>query len=238
MTQPIIGITLDYEAVGGYSPMPYYALRENYCQAVSKAGGIPLLLPHEVEKAAHYLKLIDGLIIPGGNFDIDPSHYGVDFRHQTVITKDRRTLFELAITKMALAENMPILGICGGQQLLNVILGGSLIQHIPDSINNALEHEQATPKTETSHPVAITPGSLLHKIVQQPKLEVNSSHHQAVDKVAPKVIVNALAPDGVIEGIEYTEHRFCLGLQWHPEYEITAGDSAIFHHFIQASSHT
>lgn len=236
MSQPIIGITLDFEAVGGYSPMPYYALRENYAQSVSNAGGVPLFLPHEVEKAGEYLKLIDGLVIPGGNFDIDPAYYGVDFRHQTVITKDRRTLFELAITRQALAEHMPILGICGGQQLLNVILGGSLIQHIPDSVANALAHEQPNPRTETSHSVAITPGTLLHRIVQQEELAVNSSHHQAVDRLAPGMIVNAVAPDGVIEGIEYTEHPFCLGLQWHPEYEITAGDRVIFHHFIQASS--
>jgi putative glutamine amidotransferase len=236
MSQPVIGITLDSEESGTYSAFPYYILRENYCHAISRAGGIPLLLPQEVALAGHYATLIQGLVITGGNFDIDPSHYGGANRHATVITKDRRTAFELALTEKALASNLPILGICGGQQLLNVILGGTLIQHIPDTVPNALEHEQKNPKNETSHRVSVTPGTLFHKIVGVSSLEVNSTHHQAVDQVAPSCRVNAIAPDGVIEGIEHSTHPFCIGLQWHPEYEITTSDSALFNHFIQAAA--
>ena len=131
MSTPVIGITLDSEGPGGYSKLPWYALRQNYCDAVVRAGGLPILLPHEPEQAAAYLKKLDGLLITGGAFDVDPSIFGASNRHPTVKTKDRRTAFEIAITKAAIEQDMPVLGICGGQQLLNVILGGTLIQHIP-----------------------------------------------------------------------------------------------------------
>lgn len=235
MSQPVIGITLDSEESGEYSAFPYYVLRENYCRAIRQAGGIPLLLPHEAELAEAYIARIDGLVVTGGNFDVDPSYYGAGNRHATVVTKDRRTAFELALMEGALARRMPLLGICGGEQLLNVVLGGTLIQHIPDSIENALQHEQKNPKNEVSHTVSIPEGTLLHRIVGSSQMQVNSTHHQAVDKVAPVMRVNAVAPDGVIEGIEHSEHPFCIGLQWHPEYEITAEDSAIFTHFIRAA---
>jgi putative glutamine amidotransferase len=235
MKKPIIGITLDWEPSGEYSVFPHYALRENYASAVAAAGGVPLMLPHVPEMAKEMINLLDGLVITGGNFDIDPSYYGVEQRHQTVTTKDKRTAFEVSITKKALERHMPILGICGGQQLLNVILGGSLIQHIPDAVDNALEHEQKHTRTEPGHTVTITPDTLLHHITGQTELAVNTSHHQAVATVAPDVLVNAVAPDGVIEGIEYSKHPFCLGVQWHPEYEISDGDSRIFQAFVQAT---
>jgi putative glutamine amidotransferase len=147
MAQPVIGLTLDYEQPGGYSKLPWYALRENYCAAVARAGGLPILLPHEPEKVAAYLALLDGIVITGGAFDVDPALFGATTRHETVTTKDRRTAFELAITRAALAEDKPVLGICGGQQLLNVALGGTLVQHIPDEVADALAHEQPNPRT-------------------------------------------------------------------------------------------
>ncbi|HXA69124.1 MAG TPA: gamma-glutamyl-gamma-aminobutyrate hydrolase family protein, partial [Stellaceae bacterium] len=131
MAQPVIGLTLDAEPPGGYSALPWYALRENYCAAVVRAGGLPLLLPHEVEQADAYLRIIDGLVVTGGGFDIDPAIFGAETRHPTIKTKDRRTQFELAVTRRGLSADKPVLGICGGQQLLNVALGGTLIQHIP-----------------------------------------------------------------------------------------------------------
>ncbi|HEX3972839.1 MAG TPA: gamma-glutamyl-gamma-aminobutyrate hydrolase family protein, partial [Stellaceae bacterium] len=135
MAQPVIGLTLDSEPPGGYSKThPWYALRENYCSAVVAAGGLPILLPHEPEHATDYLGLIHGLIVTGGAFDIDPALFGAASKHSTVITKDRRTAFEFAITKGALGADKPVFGICGGQQLLNVVLGGTLIQHIPDEV--------------------------------------------------------------------------------------------------------
>jgi putative glutamine amidotransferase len=130
---------------------------------------------------------------------------------------------------------MPVLGICGGQQLLAVALGGTLIQHIPDSIPGALEHEQTNPRDQPSHKVSITPGSILAQIVGGTVMAVNSAHHQAVALPGPHATVNAVAPDGVVEGVEDARHRFCLGVQWHPEFMIDPGDSKIFAAFIAAA---
>jgi putative glutamine amidotransferase len=235
MAQPVIGLTLDSEPPGGYSKThPWYALRENYCTAVVAAGGLPILLPHEPERAADYLGLIQGLIVTGGAFDVDPALFGAATKHASVTTKDRRTQFEFAITQGALKADKPVLGICGGQQLLNVVLGGTLIQHIPDEVPNALAHEQPNPRTEPGHTVAIAPGSLLHKITRSDELAVNSAHHQAVKDVAPGIVVDATAPDGVIEGIEDPRRRFCIGVQWHPEYGLSEGDKRLFAAFIAA----
>ncbi len=236
MAQPVIGLTLDSEPPGGYSKThPWYALRENYATAVVAAGGLPILLPHEPEQAAAYLALIDGLVVTGGAFDVDPALFGASDRHATVTTKDRRTAFELAITRGAVTSDKPVLGICGGQQLLNVALGGTLIQHIPDEIDGALPHEQPNPRTEAGHVVRVVQGTMLHRITGALELPVNSAHHQAVKDTAPGLVVDAVAPDGVIEGIEDPHRRFCIGVQWHPEYAISAGDSALFAAFIAAT---
>lgn len=233
--RPVIGITLDSEPPGGYSKMPWYALRENYCAAVTAAGGLPMLLPHEPDQAPDYLDRIQGLVITGGAFDVDPALFGAGTRHATVKTKDRRTAFELAVTRGAIARGMPILGICGGQQLLAVVLGGTLVQHIPDEVPGALAHEQPNPRTEPGHTVRVGAGTLLHRIVGVDELPVNSAHHQAVQSVPAGIVVDAVAPDGVIEGIEDPGQRFCLGVQWHPEYGISAGDGRIFQAFVAAA---
>jgi putative glutamine amidotransferase len=236
MARPIIGLTLDSEPPGGYSKThSWYALRENYCSAVARAGGLPILLPHAPDEAEAYLALIDALVVTGGAFDVDPALFGADARHPTVTTKDRRTAFELAITKGAAAADKPVLGICGGQQLLNVALGGTLIQHIPDEVPGALAHEQPNPRTEAGHTVRITLGSLLHRVTGAAELAVNSAHHQAVKDLAPGLVVDAVAPDGVIEGIEAPGRRFVIGVQWHPEYALSDGDTRLFAAFVAAA---
>jgi putative glutamine amidotransferase len=231
---PKIGLTLDAENPGGYSAYPWYALRANYAQAIADAGGLPLPLPHLPALAEDMLGCIDALIVTGGAFDVSPALYGAQDRHGTVTLKEGRTAAELALLRGALARNMPVLGICGGQQLLAVVLGGTLIQHIPDAVPAALPHEQPNPRHEPGHAVRITPGTLLHRIVGAETMQVNSSHHQAVRDAGPAA-VNAMAPDGVIEGIEDPSRPFCLGVQWHPEFQIDPGDRRLFTALIAAA---
>ncbi len=235
MRKPVVGITLDSESPGGYSHYPWYALRENYAGAIAAAGGVPLALPHLPALAADMLDAIDALVVTGGNFDVDPALYGAPGRHATVTLKQGRTEAELALLRGALDRGMPVLGICGGEQLLAVALGGSLIQHIPDAIDGALEHEQMNPRHEPGHDVAILPGTRLHAIVGAPRMAVNSAHHQAVADPGAAAMVCAVAPDGVIEAIESRAHGFALGLQWHPEFLIDPGDARIFQAFLAAT---
>ncbi len=231
---PLIGVTLDAEQPGGYSKLPWYALRQNYFGAIADAGGLPTALPHHPDLAEAYLDRIAGLVVTGGAFDVDPALYGGGAQHETVVLKAGRTDFELAMVRGALARDMPVLGICGGQQLLAVALGGTLIQHIPDAIPDALAHEQPNPRTEPGHEITLAPGTLLACVTGAARMAVNSAHHQAVASVGPGCVVNATAPDGVIEGIESTAHRFALGVQWHPEYAVDPQDTAIFRAFVAA----
>ncbi len=232
--RPLIGLTLDSEEPGPYSSMPWYAIRRNYMASVADAGGLPVAVSHETDLAGVYLEELDGVIVTGGAFDIDPALFGAGTRHETVTTKDRRTRFEWAVAEGALKRDLPVFGICGGQQLLNVVLGGTLIQHIPDAVPDCLAHEQPGPRTSAGHTVAVARGTRLHDIVGVGELPVNSAHHQAADGIGEGVTVNAVAPDGVIEGIEHPGYRFCLGVQWHPEYGISQGDGRLFRAFIEA----
>lgn len=235
-SRPRIGVTLDSEEPGGYSKFPWLALRQNYASSIIEAGGLPLPLPHAPEALVDaYLDQLDGLVVTGGAFDIDPALYGESERHPTVGLKAARTAFEWAITEKALARDLPVLGICGGQQLLNVVLGGTLIQHIPDRIADALAHEQPNPRDEPGHDVAVVPGTLLHRLVGATSLAVNSAHHQAADRVGDGVVVSATSADGVIEAIEHTGYRFCLGVQWHPEFFISDGDRRIVEALVRAA---
>jgi putative glutamine amidotransferase len=232
---PTVGITLDREQGGGYARQPWYALRENYAECVTGAGGLPLMLAHEPRLAGDCVARLDALIVTGGDFDVDPALFGDTTRHPKVTTKDRRTQFEFEVTKAALECGLPVLGICGGQQLLNVVLGGTLIQHIPDEVAEALAHEQPNPRDEPGHEVAVTPGTLLYRIVASDSMAVNSAHHQAAKEVGADVVVNAVTSDGIIEGIESTVHKFCLGVQWHPEFTIDPGDEKIFQALVAAA---
>ena len=176
MARPLIGVTLDAEPPGGWSRFPWYALRVNYTDAITGSGGLPVALPHDPALAAEMLDRLDGLVVTGGAFDVDPALYGAADTHPTVTLKGRRTAAELALVQGALQRDMPVLGICGGQQLLAVALGGTLIQHIPDSVPGALEHEQPNPRNEPGHTVTVTPGTLLHRIVGSETMQVNSAH--------------------------------------------------------------
>ncbi|EAR10036.1 gamma-glutamyl-gamma-aminobutyrate hydrolase family protein [Reinekea blandensis] len=239
--RPIIGITLDQEPAGGYAHTPWYALRENYADAIHDAGAIALALPAHLDSVERYLSVCDGLLITGGGFDIDPALYGANNTHPSVQLKPQRTAFEMALVQGALRDDKPVLGICGGEQLIAVVLGASLIQDIPESHPQALEHSpsgslQNPNGYQQAHSVQIMPGTRLHQICQADEFGVNSSHHQSVstERFPETLKINAVAPDGVIEGIESCGHRFCLGVQWHPEFQRIEADQRLFQAFIAA----
>jgi putative glutamine amidotransferase len=146
--------------------------------------------------------------------------------------KDLRTEFEMAIFRKFYDLDKPILGICNGEQVINVALGGTLIQHIPDEVENAITHKQSTPKHLPSHECEVLDISKLYKIVGQPTIEVNSTHHQSVKDLGKNLVISAIAEDGVIEAIECTSKRFCLGVQWHPEYTTTESDKKLIEFFV------
>ena len=155
MSKPIIALTLDYETSKEYSKFPWYAIRENYFTAIEECGGIAIGIPHNTNDINLLLKKVDGLLITGGNFDINPNIFGENTIHKTVKLKEQRTKFEMLASEIMLENNKPLLGICGGEQLINVLYKGTLIQHIPDEIENSLEHEQINPRNEAGHSITI-----------------------------------------------------------------------------------
>ncbi|NRB10367.1 MAG: gamma-glutamyl-gamma-aminobutyrate hydrolase family protein [Rickettsiaceae bacterium] len=237
--KPVIGIILDLakdSKIYQYAPLPWYALRQQYASNIEDFGGVPLMVPY-VSDINSMLDLVDGIIIPGGNEDIDPKYYGQEITSKRVITNDERAEFEFAITKAALKRNMPVLGICNGLQLINIIFGGTLIQHLPDSINSEINNEQPPPKNVPSHDILLEKDSLLYEFNDK-EIEtiVNSTHHQAIDKVGEGLKVSAVAPDGVIEAIESSDHKFLIAVQWHLEYLNTKLDKNILKNFIEKCS--
>tara|TARA_Y100001970_G_C13971406_1_gene718394 strand:- start:42 stop:758 length:717 start_codon:yes stop_codon:yes gene_type:complete len=234
MKKPIIGITLDSENPGHYSKFPWYAIRKNYIHSVEKLGGFPFPLFHSLTNIKKIFSLVDGLIITGGNFDIDPKIYSKNNTFSRSL-KNKRTNFELKICELCLKYDKPVLGICGGEQLLNVCFGGTLIQDIKNSNYNSIEHEQIEPRNKTSHSVNINKKSKLYNIIKKDKIYVNSAHHQAVKKIAKNFLVSGTSDDGIIESIESVEHKWCIGVQWHPEFLITKADKNIISDFIKCS---
>ena len=234
MKKPLIALTLDYETSKGYSNYPWYAIRENYFTSIEESGGIGVGIPHNMKDIVSLLGKIDGLVITGGNFDIDPNIFGESSVHKTVKLKENRTNFELLAAEIMLKQNKPVLGICGGEQLINVLYKGSLIQHIPDEIKNPIEHEQKNPRNEAGHSVSIQENTKLYSIISKQNIMVNSAHHQAIKVPGKGLIVNALSNDGVIEGIEDPKKTFCIGVQWHPEFFIQGSDNKLLKAFINA----
>ncbi len=231
MKNPIIGITLDFENNGGYSKFPWYAIRENYLTCLYKLGAVPFPILHESSINNRLLNILDGLVITGGNFDINPKLYSKEDLGSRNI-KDKRTNFEIDIFKKFLDTKKPILGICGGEQLMNIASGGNLIQDINKSIKTTIFHEQQNPRNEVSHEITIIKNSKLYNIVSNEKIEVNSAHHQSVKNLGKDFISTASASDGVIEAIEHIKHPWCIGVQWHPEFLITDADIAIIEDFV------
>ena len=231
MKSPIIGITLDFENNGGYSKFPWYAIRENYLTCLSKFGAIPFPIFYEKSTNDLLINILDGLVITGGNFDINPKIYSEN-NDGSRNNKDKRTNFEINIFNKFLKTSKPILGICGGEQLMNVASGGSLIQDINKSIQTKIYHEQKNPRNEVSHEISISRKTKLFNIVKSEKIQVNSAHHQSVNNLGKDFIFSAFSSDGIVEAIEHVKHPWCLGLQWHPEFLITKADILIIKDFV------
>jgi len=218
--RPVIGITPDLgqtSARPGRPATPQYELKQAYTDAVLAAGGLPIVLPYSEDASApqEALDLCDGLVITGGAFDIPAELYGAQAGARMGPLKRGRTAFEQRVLRAALAADVPVLGVCGGMQLLAIELGGTLFQDIVYEVPGALDHEQRNDPHEPGHAARIVSGSELASIVGKSEIEVNSTHHQAV-KDPGRARVCAVAPDQIVEAIELPD-QFALGVQWHPE---------------------
>jgi putative glutamine amidotransferase len=211
----------------------------DYVESVRLAGGDPVVLDLTAAVATEQLANADGLLLTGGG-DVDPIHYN-EPRHETFSAAEPgRDDAELSLAREAMARRLPILAICRGVQVLNVAAGGSLVQDIPSAITDAVDHRPAVPPAGPAHLIAITPGTHLAGLIASDLADdaavVNSRHHQSVGRVAPGFVVSAVAPDGVVEGIEAPDQPFCLGVQWHPENFVASGDfKALFRGLVDAA---
>jgi putative glutamine amidotransferase len=217
--RPLVGITPDI-AASPRAREPMIVIQERYARAVEAAGAVPLVLPVLPSSSSMraMIENLDGLVVSGGNFDIHPKFYGEQPIAALGAIKEDRTDFELGLIALALKRDLPLLGICGGAQAINVALGGSLYQDIDAQRPERIEHQRSDLKDRGGHAVAVHEKTQLRKIVARPTLEVNTTHHQAVKAPGKHIVVNATAEDGVVEGIESAAHRFVLGVQWHPEF--------------------
>jgi anthranilate synthase component 2/putative glutamine amidotransferase len=209
---PLIGISTYREpARWGVWDVPAVLLPAAYADAVTDGGGEPVLLPTG-SGTAEVVARLDGLVLAGGA-DVDPTRYGAVPGPHTVPRPDRDAA-ELAVLQAALDRDLPVLAICRGMQLLNVVLGGNLLQHLPD-VEGAGSHQLA-PGLFARREVRTASGSVVARLLG-PTAAVDCHHHQALDRIAPGLTPSAWAEDGVVEAVELAGRRFCLGVQWHPE---------------------
>lgn len=215
----LIGITSSQEAAKFY-PIEF-TLPKLYVRAIEKAGGLPVILPiieDDPELIREMVERVDGIVLSGG-VDVDPLLFGEEPHHDLGRIDPARDFFEMHVAKVALELNKPILGICRGCQMINVVAGGTVIQDIPSAVGveKVIKHAQNAPRWYVTHTAEIIPGTKLADIFESAELKINSFHHQSVDLPAPGFIVSAKAKDGVIEGIESMNHDYAIGVQWHPE---------------------
>ena len=231
MRRPRIGLTLDVDEASGE-----YRLRRAYAEAVLAAGGLPVPLPYgDTAVAGAYLALCHGLVITGGDFDIAPELYGEPRRVGCGPARPARTSFEWSLCEAALAGRIPILGVCGGMQLMNVVRGGTLVQDLRVE-GRIAGHDRGGAATSPTHGVTAVPGSLLARLAGRERLTVDSSHHQAVRVPGGGVLVSGRADDGVVEAIEVPDLPFALGVQWHPERLLDdAAQRALWRGLVDAS---
>lgn len=231
--RPLIGISgyLEQAAQGPWEQR-YGMLPETYLTAVEAAGGVPVILPPQPatpETVGRVLDALDGLVLSGGA-DVDPELYGAEAAPHTQSPRRDRDAWEQALTAGAVERDIPLLAICRGLQLLNVTLGGTLHQHVPDITST--DHGDA-PGDYARTEVAIVDGTLVRAVLGDGRLGVHCHHHQSLDRIAGGLLVAARSDDGIVEAVESVQHPFVLGVQWHPEQD--AGDLRLFTALVHAA---
>jgi putative glutamine amidotransferase len=215
MPAPVVALSSTTKDIGG---MMRVRLNEAYVDAVRAAGLIPLVVPPlEPTELASVLDAVSGIVLTGGE-DIDPAEYGAEAGPKTDAPHRQRDKCEIALVRLAHERRVPTLAICRGIQVVNVALGGTLIQDIATECGTQIEHDQSENREMRVHDVTIDKTSMLGDAVGATRISVNSSHHQALARVAPGLIVSAMAPDGIREGVEWKgDDWWMLAVQWHPE---------------------
>ncbi|HET6344625.1 MAG TPA: gamma-glutamyl-gamma-aminobutyrate hydrolase family protein [Myxococcota bacterium] len=232
-----IGITCDYETFIDRrgAPAARYVSPAPYVEAVMQAGADPWLLPNLApERAGAYLERLDGLVLSGGDFDVPPAYYGQAPRAGLGTVLEARSASERGLLIEALRRDLPILGVCGGMQLLNVVAGGTLFQDVRERPGTA-QHQQPHDKREPHHEVRLEPDSRLAAALGETTTRVNSTHHQLIDGPGPSVRVVGVAPDGVVEAIEWRQATFVVGVQWHPEVMHDPAQRRIYQALVDAA---
>lgn len=229
MRRPRIGIT-----TYGRAPKTGFSLPAEYVDAVRRAGAVPLLLPPGESSVDLWLDIVDGIVLAGGG-DLDPQHYGGNHHQQIYMVDAERDRSELQLARSVLDRGVPTLGVCRGTQVLNVALGGTLHEHLPDVVGEEVLH-RLPPREPTPHSIRVVPGTLLAGVVGRLELEAASWHHQSIKDLAPPLVPVAHAPDGVIEAVETKEHPWLLGVQWHPELTAASDpiQQGVFDAFVKA----
>lgn len=210
----------------------------DYEESVRRAGGEPVILDPAANRPADVVRTFDGVLLPGGG-DVLPSIYGETAHPTFGAAEPGRDEYEIELVRLALDADLPLFAICRGIQVLNVARGGTLIQDIPSEVTHAEPHDVREPRVAIAHPVWVTSGSLLERLMRErvddESVPVNSRHHQAVKQLGSGLVVSGTAPDGVVEAVEDPSRRFCLGVQWHPENFYRTGEfSALFEAFVRA----
>lgn len=230
MTRPLIGLTLDWCERGTFSPRPHYALRANYFNAIWQAGGLPVALPLITTAQDDYLDRVHGVLVPGGDYPSPGWWYGDSHGSDD----HPRAEADVALIRKVLERHMPLLGICAGLQTLTVATGGILHWRVREKVPGALDH-RGVPLENVSHTVNVREGSLLREIMGEATVNVNSHHNEGVARVGEGVVVSGTAEDGVVEAVEISGQPFALGVQWHPEMQVTPHDAAVFEAFVRAA---
>jgi putative glutamine amidotransferase len=211
----------------------------DYEESIRRAGGEPTILDRAIDRPADVVKSFDGILLTGGG-DVLPSIYGEPSHPTFAAAEAGRDEYEIELVKLALERDLPIFAICRGIQVMNVALGGTLIQDIPSEVTHAEPHDIREPRVAIAHEVWMTADSRFERLMREriqegDSVPVNSRHHQAIKQLASGLVVTGTAPDGVIEAVEDPSRAFCMGVQWHPENFYRTGEfSPLFEGFVKA----